>query len=160
MEELMHAYSLGANFLVLRGRGAGGFIESDCLPVLEDFIPEARSFLEKQRNTSVNNPRKCFLIAGGGLATGESVARCLHLGADGVCLGTKFAATEESDLSTQEKKNIVASTEGHHFIHYNPDGTKVFSGAGAYGIYRIKSAKEVVEELVLGAISASTSRHW
>ncbi len=50
------------------------------------------------------------LIAAGGIATGSGILAALSLGADGVQLGSRFAATIEAS-SHQNYKNLVADAE-------------------------------------------------
>ena len=52
------------------------------------------------------------LIAAGGIATGAGVLAALTLGADGVQLGSRFAATEEASSHDHYKNLIVAANEG------------------------------------------------
>lgn len=52
------------------------------------------------------------VIAAGGIADGRGLAAALALGAEGVLLGTRFLATDESPLHPSFKQAIVAS-DGH-----------------------------------------------
>jgi NAD(P)H-dependent flavin oxidoreductase YrpB (nitropropane dioxygenase family) len=52
------------------------------------------------------------VLAAGGIADGRGLAASLALGADGVLIGTKFLATNESPLSPNSKAAILAS-DGH-----------------------------------------------
>lgn len=52
------------------------------------------------------------VIAAGGVADGRSMAACLALGAAGVQVGTRFAATEESAAHPAFKQAIVEAQEG------------------------------------------------
>jgi enoyl-[acyl-carrier protein] reductase II len=52
------------------------------------------------------------LIAAGGIATGRTVLAAEALGADGVQVGSRFAASEESSLHENFKKKIVETSEG------------------------------------------------
>lgn len=52
------------------------------------------------------------LIAAGGIATGEGILAAMTLGADGVQLGSRFAATEEASSHVNFKKLIVDAKEG------------------------------------------------
>lgn len=52
------------------------------------------------------------LIAAGGIATGKGMLAAMILGADGVQMGSRFAATYESSAHDDFKKAIVASCEG------------------------------------------------
>jgi enoyl-[acyl-carrier protein] reductase II len=52
------------------------------------------------------------LIAAGGIASGRSMLACMALGADGVQIGTRFAASEEASVHPNFKKSIIESNEG------------------------------------------------
>ncbi len=52
------------------------------------------------------------VIAAGGIGTGRGVLAALVLGADGVQIGSRFAATKESSAHDHFKKSIVATKEG------------------------------------------------
>eukprot|EP01041_Mallomonas_annulata_P001595 gene1595-3084_t len=148
IDEVKHAADLGAKAIVLRGYGAGGYTPSDTAPRLHHFIPEAKRIIQEQCD---NKP---FLLAAGGVTSGEDLASCLLLGADGVCIGTRFAATIESDLTDTEKQSLLTQKyDRRHLLRTNPDDSKVYSGIGTKNIHKIKSAAEVIEEIVLEAVS-------
>jgi nitronate monooxygenase len=50
------------------------------------------------------------VLASGGIGDGAGVARALQLGAQGVSLGTRFVASEESAAHPEYKRRIVEST--------------------------------------------------
>lgn len=52
------------------------------------------------------------LIAAGGIATGRGMLAAMVLGADGVQVGSRFAASTESSAHQNFKETIVALTEG------------------------------------------------
>ena len=52
------------------------------------------------------------LIAAGGIATGKGMLAAMVLGADGVQLGSRFVASEESSAHQAFKKMVVAAKEG------------------------------------------------
>lgn len=52
------------------------------------------------------------LIAAGGIASGRAMLACMALGADGVQIGTRFAASEEASVHPNFKKKIIESNEG------------------------------------------------
>jgi len=52
------------------------------------------------------------LIAAGGIASGRQMLAALALGADGVQIGSRFAASEESSLHANFKKKITELNEG------------------------------------------------
>jgi len=55
---------------------------------------------------------KIPLIAAGGIATGQAMLAAMVLGADGVQVGSRFAASEESSAHQAFKKAIVDAKEG------------------------------------------------
>lgn len=52
------------------------------------------------------------LIAAGGIATGKGMLAAIILGADGVQMGSRFAASTESSAHTNFKKTIIETNEG------------------------------------------------
>ena len=52
------------------------------------------------------------LIAAGGIATGSAMAAMFCLGADGVQVGSRFAATHESSAHQNFKERIITTPEG------------------------------------------------
>ncbi|MFA5012760.1 MAG: DUF561 domain-containing protein [Ignavibacteria bacterium] len=61
---------------------------------------------------SVRNAVDIPVIAAGGIASGSSMLAAFALGADGVQIGTRFAASVESSAHESFKKMIVNSSEG------------------------------------------------
>jgi NAD(P)H-dependent flavin oxidoreductase YrpB (nitropropane dioxygenase family) len=149
-EEIEEALEAKANVIVLRCKGAGGYKTSDDLPLLPDFILQAKRLTELKYKSFYQRP---FIVAAGGITTGEDMAKCLQLGADGVCLGTRMAATEESALPDYVKKTLLTNIKGPHVLKVNPDNSVVYSGSGTERIHKIKPAKEVMTELTLEAIN-------
>lgn len=71
---------------------------------LETVIPEVASLLklyEKEFDRSIP------LIAAGGIFSGEDIYKIMALGAHGVQMGTRFAATDECDADIRFKEAIV-----------------------------------------------------
>ncbi|MCX6267538.1 MAG: nitronate monooxygenase [Bacteroidetes bacterium] len=56
------------------------------------------------------------LIAAGGIATGRGMLAAMALGADGVQVGSRFAASEESSAHPAFKQKIVDSGDGDTFV--------------------------------------------
>ncbi len=52
------------------------------------------------------------LIAAGGIASGRAMLATMALGADGVQIGSRFAASKESSASDEFKKAIISAKEG------------------------------------------------
>jgi len=55
---------------------------------------------------------KLPLIAAGGIASGESMAAAICLGADGVQVGSRFVATEEASSHMNFKKTVISADQG------------------------------------------------
>jgi NADH:quinone reductase (non-electrogenic) len=51
------------------------------------------------------------LVASGGFGDGRGLAAALMLGADGISMGTRFLASQESPVANEVKQHIVDSTE-------------------------------------------------
>ncbi|MFT6748553.1 MAG: enoyl-[acyl-carrier protein] reductase II [Flavobacterium sp.] len=60
----------------------------------------------------VKSQIKIPLIAAGGIATGNGILAAMILGADGVQIGSRFAASVESSSHENFKKTIVETNEG------------------------------------------------
>ncbi len=60
----------------------------------------------------VKNAVKIPVIAAGGIATGRQMLAAIALGADGVQIGSRFAASEESSLHQNFKNKITELNEG------------------------------------------------
>ncbi|HEY3429547.1 MAG TPA: nitronate monooxygenase, partial [Cyclobacteriaceae bacterium] len=56
------------------------------------------------------------LLAAGGIASGRAVLAMEALGADGVQIGSRFAASEEASLHDAFKKKITEANEGDTFL--------------------------------------------
>ena len=61
---------------------------------------------------NVRKATKLPLIAAGGIGCGKSILAALSLGADGVQIGTRFAASQESSSHANFKEAIVKLKEG------------------------------------------------
>lgn len=95
----LKAEEAGADAIVAEGFEAGGHngreeITTFCL------IPMVREAI------------KIPLIAAGGIGTGRGILGALALGADGVQIGSRFAASEESSAHINFKKRILEAGEG------------------------------------------------
>ncbi len=84
---------LGAQAVVVEGKEAGGHLGTDC-SVLE-IVPEVKE--------SVRIP----VIAAGGIVEGRDMVRAIKSGADGVQIGTRFAASEESNAAANLKEVYI-----------------------------------------------------
>ncbi|KAI3920117.1 hypothetical protein MKW98_001373 [Papaver atlanticum] len=90
------AIGAGVDGIIVQGHEAGGHVIGQdglitLLPRVVDLVGE--------RNIPV--------IAAGGIVNGRGYVAALALGAQGVCLGTRFLATEESFAHPAYKRNLI-----------------------------------------------------
>jgi len=101
---------LGASAIVVEGTEAGGHLGTQ--RSIKDILPEILSV--------VNIP----VIAAGGAITGSDVADLLKLGANGVQMGSRFAASEESNGSPFLKEVYLKMTKDDVVQIDSPVGLK------------------------------------
>lgn len=95
--------------VVLEGPMAGGHLGFKLEDIgkpefsLENLLPEVLDVAAKNGNIPV--------IVAGGIYTHGDILKYLKMGASGVQIGTRFAATHESSLIAEGKQQIVDSTE-------------------------------------------------
>lgn len=96
------AADAGVDAIVAEGFEAGGHNGREETTTLV-LIPMVRKMLEG---------RGLPLIAAGGIGSGRALAAAFALGADGVQIGSRFAATVESSAHDAFKRRIVDTAEG------------------------------------------------
>lgn len=94
--------SLGASAIVVEGAEAGGHLGTNRSSRL--IVPEVRA--------AVDIP----VIGAGGVLHGEDIAEMLRLGANGVQMGSRFAASVESNGSEELKKVYLRANKPEDFI--------------------------------------------
>ena len=105
LRHIDEAIDAGAAAIVAQGTEAGGHgATRSTLP----FVPEAADYLAKKAPTTL-------LLAAGGIADGRGLAGALMLGADGVVVGTRFLASEES-LAPAAISNRAARATGEDTV--------------------------------------------
>jgi enoyl-[acyl-carrier protein] reductase II len=95
----LKAQEAGVDAIVAEGFEAGGHNGREETTTLT-LIPMVKEHL------------KIPLIAAGGIATGKGMLAVMVLGADGVQVGSRFAASVESSSHENFKKTIVTTNEG------------------------------------------------
>ncbi len=95
----LKAQAAGVDAVVAEGFEAGGHNGRDETTTLT-LIPMVKEQLEIP------------LIAAGGIATGKAMLACMVLGADGVQVGSRFVASEESSAHQAFKQVVVDAKEG------------------------------------------------
>jgi NAD(P)H-dependent flavin oxidoreductase YrpB (nitropropane dioxygenase family) len=91
------AIAAGADFVIVQGIEAGGHVQSS--------TPLARLLGE-----TIAIAGATPVIAAGGIATGADIARVMKAGAQGVMMGTRFVASDESLAHPAYKQALVAAT--------------------------------------------------
>ncbi|WP_340154422.1 nitronate monooxygenase [uncultured Winogradskyella sp.] len=95
----LKAQDAGVDAIVAEGFEAGGHNGRDETTTLT-LIPMVKEQLEIP------------LIAAGGIATGKAMLACMVLGADGVQVGSRFVASEESSAHQAFKQVVIDAKEG------------------------------------------------
>ena len=101
VENAVRGAEAGADVIVAQGTEGGGHVGWMALSVLLPMVVDAVDPVP--------------VLAAGGVADGRGLAAALAYGADGVLVGTRFLATEESGLPAGYKRAIVAS-DGHDTV--------------------------------------------
>ncbi len=84
---------LGAAAIVVEGKEAGGHLGTN--ESVKDILPKVKQAV------------KIPVIAAGGIIDGYAVNEAFELGADGVQIGTRFAASKESNASDEFKRMYI-----------------------------------------------------
>ena len=99
VKSAIKATQSGVNALVAEGFEAGGHNGKEETTTLV-LIPMIRQVTDLP------------LIAAGGIASGRAMAAVMVLGADGVQIGTRFVASEESSAHPQFKQAVIDAGDG------------------------------------------------
>lgn len=104
--------------IVLEGPLAGGHLGFRMEQIdldsnkLENLLPPIKDMAMKYGDFPV--------FVAGGIYTHDDILRFLGMGADGVQMGTRFLATEESSASEDYKESVVASREEDILVAHDP----------------------------------------
>lgn len=99
---------LGAAAVVVEGKEAGGHLGT--AESLKKILPEIRA--------AISIP----VIAAGGIINGQDIVEAFKLGANGVQMGTRFAASEESGASQEFKELYLRSGSDEVVLVKSPVG--------------------------------------
>ena len=118
-------YSAVPDAVVVEGPMAGGHLGfrkehlSDPGHSLEAILP---AIVAQAARMEIDYCKPIPVVAAGGIFTGSDVYRMFSLGAQGVQMGTRFAATVESDASDEFKHAYVRSSKEDIVIIDSPVG--------------------------------------
>ncbi len=99
---------LGASAVVVEGQEAGGHLGTD--QPMKKILPEIKK--------SVSIP----VIAAGGIIDGYDIVEAFRLGADGVQMGTRFAASEECAAAPAFKEMYIKAIKEDSILIKSPVG--------------------------------------
>ena len=120
------ALDAGCDLLICQGIEAGGHVQSTT--PLEDLVAP---IVEIAGHVPV--------IAAGGLAIHDDVARVIALGASGAMLGTRFIASDECPAHEEYKRALLAAGDGQTAL------TNCFDGGWPYAQHRVLRNKTLVD---------------
>lgn len=103
------AETAGCDAVVGEGVEAGGHNGTDEITTFT-LIPQLADAL------------KIPVIAAGGIADGRGILAALSLGAEGVQIGTRFAATEESSAHVNYKRRIIEASDNETVLAFKKIG--------------------------------------
>ncbi|HZW83601.1 MAG TPA: nitronate monooxygenase [Candidatus Deferrimicrobium sp.] len=102
------AEKLGASAVIVEGKEAGGHLGTQ--ESMRTILPEVKA--------SIQIP----VIGAGGVVDGADVVEIIKLGADGVQMGTRFAASEECSASLAFKEHLVQAGDEDIVLVDSPVG--------------------------------------
>jgi nitronate monooxygenase len=104
--------------VVLEGPLAGGHLgfRIDQIEIesnkLENLLPPVKDMARKMGDFPV--------IVAGGIYTNEDILKFIAMGADGVQMGTRFLATEESSASEEYKEAVIKASDDDIVVAHRP----------------------------------------
>lgn len=137
------AEKMGAAAVVVEGKEAGGHLGTE--ESMKKIVPEVVQ--------AVNIP----VIAAGGIMDGCDIVEALKMGADGVQMGTRFAASEESGASREFKELYLRSTHDDVVIIESPVG---LPGRGLKNAFweKLSRGEDVSPENCMGCLKHCSQR--
>ncbi|BDD56049.1 hypothetical protein MAP00_001529 [Monascus purpureus] len=104
VKSAIEAVEDGADVIVVQGSDAGGHQFASNASIITS-LPEISDAIKRLG-------RDVSILAAGGIMDGRGIAAALALGASGVVMGTRFAATIESSSSEVAKSVMVSTRDG------------------------------------------------
>ena len=101
---------LGATAIIVEGKEAGGHLGTDVS--IKSLIPDIRAAVDPS----------IPVIAAGGCMSGQDIVDLIKLGANGVQMGSRFAASEESNAAPALKEFYLKATPEDIVVIHSPVG--------------------------------------
>ncbi len=101
---------LGATAIIVEGKEAGGHLGTDVS--IKSLIPDIRAAVDPS----------IPVIAAGGCMSGQDIVDLIKLGANGVQMGSRFAASEESNAAPALKEFYLKATPADIVVIHSPVG--------------------------------------
>ena len=101
---------LGATAIIVEGKEAGGHLGTDVS--IKELIPSIREAVDKD----------IPVIAAGGCMSGQDIVDLIKLGASGVQMGSRFAASEESNAAPALKEFYLKAKPEDVVVIHSPVG--------------------------------------
>ncbi len=137
VKHALKAEEAGCDAVVAEGFEAGGHNSIDEITTM-CLVPQVVDALEIP------------VIAAGGIADGRQIAACMALGADGVQIGTRFAATVEASSSELFKNKIVDAKDSDTYL--------IMKKLNPVRLFKNKFAEEVINAEKSGASEEELKR--
>lgn len=118
------AQNLGAAAVIVEGKEAGGHLGTELS--MREIVPEVKKVVDIP------------VIAAGGVITGRDIVDALSLGADGVQMGSRFAASEESNGAPALKEFYLKVKKEDVILINSPVG---YPGRAVKNPFAVKSLK-------------------
>lgn len=98
--------------LVVQGIDAGGHGFNHGASIIS-LMPEIKlAIIRLVKTGELGQEEAPILIAAGGIADGRGIAAALALGADGVCMGTRYLASDEAEIAMGYKREVLRVGDG------------------------------------------------
>ena len=111
IREALEAVKLASpDVLVVQGTDAGGHGAAQGAGIIS-LIPETIDAVTEHCNSSSSTPLP-FFVAAGGISEGRGAAAALCLGAQGICLGTRYLAANEATIASGYRDAVLRASDG------------------------------------------------
>jgi nitronate monooxygenase len=111
VREAFEAVTLASpDVLVVQGTDAGGHGAAQGAGIIS-LVPETIDAVTELCKSSPSTPLP-FFVAAGGISEGRGAAAALCLGAQGICLGTRYLAAEEATIASGYRDAVLRASDG------------------------------------------------